>query len=1239
VPLARTILALALLAAPLGAQQVDVIRGRVTGPDNAPIERANVTATSLSGGVNRTARTDADGRFTITFPGAEGDYFVGFTALGFAPRRFEVKRTADQEILVADAQLQRAAQMLDTLRAVASRDRVGRNDRGADIGGTERTIAPGSVPATDLGDLNAMAASIPGVTPVLDPNGDPAGFSVLGLSADQNATTLNGNPFGASNIPRDANVSTSLVTNPYDVSRGGFSGAQLALRTGSGSNFIRRTNSLNVDQPGLQWTDRVARDLGQRYSNTSFSGLLSGPIQTDRSFYNLSYQLGRRANDLHSLLNTGPLALQTTGIAADSVQRFLTILNAAQVPSVARTLGSSRVSQQGSVFGTVDVAPPGSSAAQTFNVTGNASWNRTTPATPLTGELPSHSGDRTSWNGGVQGRHSAYLNTILTETSLGVNRSRTYGTPYLALPNGSVLVNSRFDDGTTGVRALGFGGNPFIGTSSTTTSADVVNQLSWFSINNRHRLKLTTELRREAHEQDQTTNQLGTFGYNSIGELEAGRPAYFSRQLGQRLQSGSEYLAGMSLGDAFKWSSDLQLQYGVRLDANHFATRPAANAQVEQLFGRRTDEVPNRVYASPRLGFSWTYGTAPQVAAFDGAVRGPRAVVRGGVGVFQNTPNASLIGGALDNTGLPGAVQQLTCVGAAAPVPDWAAYLADAATIPTRCADGTTGSVFSSASPNVVLFAPGYAAQRSVRSNLQWNGPVLANRFTATLEATYSRNMNQPGGYDLNFVPDAQFALADEEGRPVYAPAGGIVPGTGAIAPGASRRAAQFNRVSELRSDLRSEARQLRASLSPSTFTTGFSWGLTYIWSNVREQVRGFTSTAGDPTAVEWSRSPFDARHQVTYNLGYNFFDAVRVNWFGQFRSGTPFTPQVAGDVNGDGYSTNDRAFIHDPSTTGNPSVAAGMRALLDAGAPEARACLARQLGHLAARMSCEGPWTTTATLGISFNPVKMRLPQRANLSLQLSNPFAAADLLLHGEGGLHGWGQTAFPDPNLLYVRGFDPANKRFAYEVNSRFGNSSPQASGFRSPVTLTAMLRVDVGPSRERQVLTQALDRGRTTPGDRTNEATLRAQYGTGGITNPMAMLLRQSDTLRLTGAQADTLATLNRWYMIHLDSIWAPVTREWASLPVAYDQGEAYQRYKRGREASVDLLISLVPRVDRLLTAEQKRKLPPFIASVLDVRYLASIRSGTAGTAGGPTFTPGGGAGGFGGGDRVIIRSGP
>src|SRR5437763_15852756 len=46
-------------------------------------------------------------------------------------------------------------------------------------------------------------------------------------------------------------------------------------------------------------------------------------------------------------------------------------------------------------------------------------------------------------------------------------------------------------------------------------------------------------------------------------------------------------------------------------------------------------------------------------------------------------------------------------------------------------------------------------------------------------------------------------------------------------------------------------------------------------------------------------------------------------------------------------------------------------------------------------------------------------------------------------------------------------------------------PQFNAFRAPVTLTMQVRLDIGPSRERQQLTQMLDRGRTQQGQRRSE----------------------------------------------------------------------------------------------------------------------------------------------------------
>jgi hypothetical protein len=120
--------------------------------------------------------------------------------------------------------------------------------------------------------------------------------------------------------------------------------------------------------------------------------------------------------------------------------------------------------------------------------------------------------------------------------------------------------------------------------------------------------------------------------------------------------------------------------------------------------------------------------------------------------------------------------------------------------------------------------------------------------------------------------------------------------------------------------------------------------------------------------------------------------------------------------------------------------------------------------------------------------------------------------------------------------------------------------------------------------------------------------------------MSAILQQADTLHLTGRQADSLATMNRRYSIQRDSIWDPVSKYLAALPDHYDQGDAYARYRRAREASVDLLLPIVPKVRGLLTAAQLRLLPDYIRAYLDTQYLSSIRSGTMGTGGNASLFP-------------------
>src|SRR6185436_14810009 len=238
-----------------------------------------------------------------------------------------------EEVLIANVSL--TVVQLDTVRVVESvQQRVNRNQATPDVGGTERAVNSSNLAADVQGDLAAMVASLPGVLLVPGTDGAADGFSVLGAGSDANSQTLNNMPLGQNNLPRDAQISSSLVTSPYDVTKGGFSGGNFNITPQNGSNFRTRGMSWVINTPSLEWTDKASQAVGNEYTNVSNGGTVSGPLILNKAFYNISYQLGRQSRDNQTLSSTNALGFQTAGVAPDSVTRFINILNASSVPGV-----------------------------------------------------------------------------------------------------------------------------------------------------------------------------------------------------------------------------------------------------------------------------------------------------------------------------------------------------------------------------------------------------------------------------------------------------------------------------------------------------------------------------------------------------------------------------------------------------------------------------------------------------------------------------------------------------------------------------------------------------------------------------------------------------------------------------------------------------------------------------------------------------------------------------------------
>ena len=446
------------VAKPVQAQQADVIRGRVIGRTafrssarTSPSRRSPAT-------YSRRPAPTRDGRFTVTFPGGEGDYFVNVAALGFAAKRFEVKRTGDQEILVADAKLTRVGDgarrrskcKADAAEGVAQR-RGARHQR-------HRAAAsrPAPSPPTSWATSPRWRRRSPACSSIPGADGDPNGFSVLGLGADQNSDDAQRHELRRIEpAARRERLDVARHDAVRRVARRLQRRAAQRAHAAAARTSSRASTSLNFDAPQLQWTDPAARALGQQYTNLSLGGALAGPISVRQGV--LQHRVsarppGERPSDVCS--TPIPLGLQAAGVAARFGHAACSTSSAgAARPDDGRRHPEQPPQRQGARSSAASTSRrrPRRPARRSTSRSTAAGTGRRRPAA-LTTELPAHSGERTNWSGGVQGtahellrlRHPRARRTLGVER-LAQLRRRRISTCRAA----RVRVNSTFADGTS----------------------------------------------------------------------------------------------------------------------------------------------------------------------------------------------------------------------------------------------------------------------------------------------------------------------------------------------------------------------------------------------------------------------------------------------------------------------------------------------------------------------------------------------------------------------------------------------------------------------------------------------------------------------------------------------------------------------------------------------------------------------------------------------------------------------
>ncbi len=1184
----------------------DTVRGAITADSGRALPGADIIITMAPLRDSRMTETDSSGHYSILFENGTGDYLVHISALGYQTFRKRVTRVGTDSVFIVDAKLAKTgAQKLVTVNVIGVKPKPRREGDmfATGVGAAEGAPAgiSGAVTPDQAGNLAAIGATVPGVAST------PGGLSVGGIGAAQNSTTLNGMAFGGADIPRDAQTVVHVASTAYDPARGWFDGLNENIELVPGNVFNARKAHLTVDAPALQYTDPVSAGLGQRFSNVigNFGG--QGATDGDTYVYNYGVEASRRSSGTVSLLDATPNLLQHAGVAADSAARVGSLLSTAGVP-LRVGAPSARVTQDVSFIGRLDHAPYNwsdfSPARTTWGVLGYAklaSDNAVSMSPTATGARGGHGSNGI---GMLEALYSTYVHDkYLTQESSALTLSRDNTTPYLTLPSGTVLVGSSFADGTGGLTSLDFGGNGALLSDTRKWTWETTSETQFYAHDRKtHRVKFNADSRFDGVSQQTSSNSLGAFSFNSLGELAANEPASYTRSLNAPTLHGSVWNGFAALSDLWRVSPNLQLMYGARLEANRYTSVPAYNPAVQSTFGLRTDAAPNSVHISPRLGFTWVHqgsgGGGIRFGPLGTFNFGATKYIRGGVGEFRNILPATLLTNASVATGLPGGLQTITCVGAATPQPDWSNYMTNPRLIPTQCLDGST-SDFTDGAPSVQLFDPNYTAPRSWRANLSYSSSY-GNLFTYSVEGLYSLNLNQPGRRDANFDNVQRFTLADE-GRPVFVDASSIVDNTGALTSVQSRVSPLFGHVIDNVSTLMSRSRQITVSASPLLENIS-NWFLSvnYTLASTRSQESGFDgATFGSPVGTTWGRGDLDIRHQLLMQGGYSI-KSFALTFFGRLQSGLPFTPMVGGDVNGDGLA-NDRAFIFNPATTTDESLASATRALLASSSPRVRDCLARQMGSAAERNSCEGPWTTSLNAQLSYSGKLPVTHRYGSISLNLTNPLGGVDQLLHGPNHLRGWGTAAYPDPVLYTPRGFDAATDEFKYAVNPRFGNTQPSNILLRVPFRVTLDISLTLGRPLAQQQLNKWIKPGRGgRKGPKLSAVDLERRYSR-NVPDPYTSILQQSDSLLLTRDQAEALEKADTAYRKRVDSVWTAVSEYLAELPDNFNSAEALKRQQAAIDGAWELTKLDVQRIlPTILSPIQMKLLPGMVVYLMNVK---------------------------------------
>lgn len=1028
------------------------IRGQVRAPAGESLAGVQVTATNSETGFRRSAVTDQEGRYAILqLP--SGTYTVSAQGLGRAPATVPGVRVATGATATADLSLAEQTVALEGITVTGEGARVDVTQGGVSTRVGTRQLENLPVAGRDFTDFLNLS-------PLVSPQpqiGTGGQFSIGGARSSGTNIQIDGtdanNIFfgenrGSSRTPFTFSLESvkefQLITNGFDVEYGNYQGGVMNAVTKGGTNRFQGSAFYFNRNEALTGKDFFGREPTD-FSVHQFGASLSGPVVRNRLHYFLSAD---------GQLRTQPFFAGDPGVAglsADSVNAFLSILQSRYgVANPAQYYGRYNQEQNNLVlFGRVDWTI---SDRHRLTLRQNFSdFEQTNDRV----------GTREALTSGGPFADRAYSTVAELNSDFGGNAFNVLRFQYSdedrpRTPNGAAGYLPELSVTLQTGQSLSFGGDGVLFRNR--LEERKLQFIDNFTLRaGDHTFKVGTNNILSSTANTFWLNGNGRYTFTSLNNFRNGVVDRYTRstrscavplvanQRGEMVVC-PEYDVPVAGFDVLEWSLYAQDEWqltdrllvmgGVRYGGTSFRDEPLEVPTLEQAFNVPTGVVPDFSGISPRLSAAYNLGGGEQV-------------IRGGVGLLVGRTPTVLAGNVFQTEKLFRGVE---CRGTAAPSINVAEWLSAPAgeNNPMACRSG--GTAFP---PEFAVFSEEFDLPRTLKANVGYEG-VLPTGTRMSLDVIYSSSEQNYTVQDLNLRAQ-QFALASEGSRPVFVTAARY----GSTLRGASQsdraRNTAFDRVYLNSSE--AEARAVNVSVElEHRLGERMEVGVRYGYSRANDNgsfscctsFEGLSNapTAGDPNFYgdpgdeetgTWGPSDFERRHVWVGNFLLRAPFGINLNGIFRSQSGTPFTPTVDGDVNGDGFNSNDRAMISRNLRFRTPEDKTKFEQLL-----EEFGCVAEQEGRIARRNSCRNPRWNSLDLRLSKS-VNTFGSQRAELLLDMFNVLNAID---------EDWGRFVTVSPSasrIVRAESYDAASGQVVYSTNY-FPDRAQGARGFGEPTPLS-------------------------------------------------------------------------------------------------------------------------------------------------------------------------------------------